>query len=120
MVSNKNNIDKLTLHLQLDDFPVQQIYRIAPNKHQDFSYILEDLEIPQNRIVFYTNCLQQGEYLLVINSTESQLKQVQAILEFLNIVDCEIYYTPKAEHSISSKFHQASLFQNSIYSMMLN
>jgi len=120
VLSNQNNIDKLTLHLKLDGFPIQQIYRILPNKHQYFSYILEDLEIPQNRIDFYTNCLQQGKYLLVINSTESQAQQVQAILEFLNIVDWEIYYTPKIEHSISSNFNQVSLFQDSIYSIMLN
>ncbi|MBE9213878.1 hypothetical protein IQ247_14590 [Plectonema cf. radiosum LEGE 06105] len=120
MLSNQNNIDKLTLHLKRDGFPVQQIYRILPNKNQCFDYVLEDLEIPQNRIDFYTNSLQQGEYLLVINSTESQIKQIQAILEFLNMVDWEIYYTPRAYQVNSSKFDDFTLFDDSIYSMILN
>ncbi|NJO59575.1 MAG: hypothetical protein HC836_15110 [Richelia sp. RM2_1_2] len=101
-------------------FPVQQIYRILPNKNQCFYHVLEDLEIPQNRIDFYTNSLQQGQYLLVINSTESQIKQVQAILEFLNMVDWEIYYTPRAYQVNSSNFDDFTLFDDSTYSMMLN
>lgn len=106
--------------MKSDGFPVDHIYQILPSKDQCFYHVLEDLEIPQNRIDFYANSLQQGQYLLVINSTESQIKQIQAILEFLNMVDWQIYYTPRGYQVNSPNFDKFTLFDDSIYSMMLN
>ncbi|MGB3640755.1 MAG: hypothetical protein WBA39_24745 [Rivularia sp. (in: cyanobacteria)] len=100
----------MTLQLRLSGFPIQEIYRIIPLKNQFYEGILEDLEIPKNRIVFYTNSLQSGKYLLVIKTTESQVKQAGCVLSYLGINDWEFYYTPEAEDLISSNFDKVPLF----------
>ncbi len=53
-----------------------QVYRTFSCKYECFSQILEDLEIPQNRMNVSKNCLEWGKPLLVIKSTELQVKQV--------------------------------------------
>lgn len=81
-----------------------QVYRVFPHEEQCFSIILEDLEIPQNRIMFYRNCLQRGESLLAIKSTELQVKQAELVLKHSGIKDWEVYYTPEKLDSTSTNF----------------
>ncbi|MDY6901513.1 MAG: hypothetical protein SWZ49_26060, partial [Cyanobacteriota bacterium] len=76
---NKDNAENLTLELKRSGFPMEQVYRLVPHENQYFSYILEDLEIPHHRIDFYTSSLERGKYLLVINSTQSQVRQAESI-----------------------------------------
>lgn len=95
-------------------------YRIVPCKNQYFFSILEDLDIPQNRIFFYTNCLQYSKHLLVVKTTKSQVSQVQFVFNNLGIIDWEIYYTPDAYHLNSSKFDEVSLSPQVVYSMILS
>jgi len=97
---------------------MQQVYRVVPYENQYFSYILKDLGIPHNRIDFYTNLLQGGNYLLVINSTESQV--AQSVFDYVGIKDWEIYYTAEAYHFTSSNYDKVSLYQNEIDDYMLS
>ncbi|MEO1374162.1 MAG: hypothetical protein AAFW70_07565 [Cyanobacteria bacterium J06635_10] len=95
-----------------------QVYQVVFYEYQSFCSILEDLEIPQNRIKFYANYFQRGEYFLVIKSTELQVDWVKSVLKYLGIKDWEIFDTPEAHHLISSKFDKISLFQNTAYSII--
>lgn len=99
---------------------MHQVYRIVPCENQCFANILEDLEIPLARIDFYINCLQGGEYLLVIKTTEPQVKQAESMFNYLGIQDWEIYYSPEAYHLISSSFDKVSLSQNAVDRFMLS
>ena len=99
---------------------MHQVYRIVPRENQCFGDILEDLQIPLARIDFYINCLQDGKYLLVINNTEPQVKQVESMFNYLGIQDWEIYYSPKVYHLISSSFDKVSLSQNAVDRFMLS
>ncbi len=106
--------------MKLSSYSIQQIYKIVPRKNQFYYYILENLEIPQNRIVFYTNSLQGGKHLLVIKSTELQLKQAQSVFRYLGINDWQVYYKLETERLISSNFDKVPLFANAIDSFMLS
>lgn len=88
---------------------MQQVYRIVPHEKQYFAYILQDLEIPDYRIDFYTSCLKHGKHLLVINSTESQARQAQSILNYLGIKNWEAYSKFEAYRLTSSNFDKVSL-----------
>ena len=96
--------------MKLGSFPIQQIYKIAPSKNQFYDYILEDLGIPRNRIVFYTNSLQRGKHMLVMKSTEPQFSQAQSVFKYLGINDWEVYDTPETDRLISSNFDKVPLF----------
>lgn len=75
-----------------------------------YTYVLQDLEIPDAKIAYYISCLQRGKYLLVINSTKSQVKQVQSIFNYLGISDWEVYHKPEAYHFNSSNFDKVSVY----------
>lgn len=89
---------------------MHQVYRISPCKNQLYSYVLRDLEIPDDRINFYTNCLQSGNYLLVINSTKFQVSQVTSVLKYLGISNWKTYHKSEAEGLISSNFDKVSVY----------
>ncbi len=99
---------------------MDRVYRIVPRENQCFTGILDDLEIPLARIDFYINCLQDGKYLLVIKTTEPQVKQVESIFNYLAIQDWEIYYSVEAYHLISSSFDEVSVSQNAVGRFMLS
>ncbi|BAY83055.1 multi-sensor signal transduction histidine kinase [Calothrix parasitica NIES-267] len=99
---------------------MEQVYRVVPHENQYFSYILEDLGIPDYRIEFYTSSLTRGKHLLVINSTESQVKRVQSIFDYVDIKDWEIYYTSEAGELKSSNFDKVSTYQNAVDNFMLS
>lgn len=120
VISNEDNIENLTLNLKRKGFPMDQVYRIVPRKNQYFCSILDDLDIPQNRIDFYTNCLQYSKHLLVVKTTKSQLSQVQSVFNNLGITDWEIYYTPDAYHLNSSNLDEISVSPQLVYSMILS
>lgn len=106
--------------MRLGGFPIQQIYRIIPLKNQLYESILEDLDIPENRIVFYTNSLQSGKHLLVIKITESQIKQAQCILSYLDITDWKFFDTSETDSLKSSNLDKVSSDLNAIDSFMLS
>lgn len=99
---------------------MEQVYRVVPHENQYFSYILEDLEIPHHRIDFYISYLKRGKYLLVINSTELQIKQAQSIFDYVGIKDWEVYYTSEAYDLKSSNFDKVSTYRNAIDNFMLS
>lgn len=94
------------------------MYKVVFYEYQGFCQILEDLEIPQNRIKLYANFLKRGECILVIKTTKLQVNLVQTILKYLGIKDWEIFDTPEANRVIFSNFDKASLFQNTAYSII--
>lgn len=99
---------------------MEQVYRVVPHENQYFVYILEDLEIPHHKIDFYINCLKRGKYLLVINSTESQIKQAQSIFDYVGIKDWEVFYTSETCGLKSSNFDKVSTYRNSVDNFMLS
>jgi hypothetical protein len=99
---------------------MHQVYRIVLHENQCFSNIFEDLELPENKVDFYTNCLRNSKYLLIIKSTESQVTQAQSVFSYLGLNDWEIYDTVNANHFNSSKFDEVPLSQNVDCSMILS
>lgn len=99
---------------------MEQVYRIVPHENQYFSYILKDLEIPHHRINYYTRSLERGKFLLVINSTESQVNQAKSIFDYVGIKDWEIYYTSVDYSFKSSNFDKVSIYRNTVDSFVLS
>lgn len=89
---------------------MHQVYQILPCKKQLYSYVLQDLDIPEERIDYYTSFLECGNYLLVINSTKSQVRQIQFAFNYLSISNWQVYHKSEANPLISSNFDKVSVY----------
>jgi hypothetical protein len=56
---------------------------------------LVTIGIPENRAKIYRNCLSRGDYLVIVDGTESQIQDAKSVFGRRNIQEWEVYDAPE-------------------------